>query len=431
MLTAEQNELLTRIGPGTPCGELMRRYWHPIAAMSELEGQKWNKRIRLLGEDLVLFKDREGRFGLITEQCPHRRASLAFGIPTKDGIRCPYHGWEFARSGECLAQPNEPEKSQFRHKVKTPAYAVEEQCGVIWAYLGPAETKPLVPRLDGFVREGTIRMLGRAIVPCNWLQIMENSLDPVHTEWLHGHTWEFIKEQKGQGQKVAISSHHEKIAFREFAHGITKHRLLTGQSEECDDWKIGHPIVFPNILSVGAGDERVDSRYYAFQIRVPVDDTHTMHLWFTAYVPPKAAKVPQHLLEKVVTYNVPFKDENGDYILDNVDAQDMMAWITQGPIADRTIENLGASDNGIALFRRVLRREIKKVEEGKDPMFTFRDAALNTSIDLPNEGDKHHNAEGMRSWMTRIHAAHSPIIDEVCQIYEAHRPAPKPLRAVG
>jgi 5,5'-dehydrodivanillate O-demethylase len=128
---------------------------------------------------------------------------------------------------------------------------------------------------------------------------------------------------------------------------------------------------------------------------------------------------------------VPFKDQNGDFMMDNVDAQDIMAWITQGPIADRTAENLGASDNGIALYRRVLRREIKKVEEGKDPMFTFRDPAQNKYIDLPNEGDKHHNAEGMRSWMMRIHAAHSPITDEVCKIYEAHRPAPTPLRAVG
>ena len=259
--------------------------------------------------------------------------------------------------------------------MKTPAYAVEEMGGVIWAYLGPAETKPLLPRLDGFVAEGTIRMLGTRVVPCNWLQIMENSLDPVHTEWLHGHTYEFIKEQKGQAQKVAISAHHEKIAFREFDHGITKHRLLTGQSEDCDDWKVGHPIVFPNILSVGAGDERVNSRYYAFQIRVPVDDTHTLHLWYTAYVPPKGAKVAPHLLDKVHTYDVPYKDKNGDFILDNVDAQDIMAWITQGAIADRTSENLGASDNGIALYRRVLRREIKKVEEGLDPMFTFRDPA--------------------------------------------------------
>ena len=193
---------------------------------------------------------------------------------------------------------------------------------------------------------------------------------------------------------MAISAHHEKIAFREFDFGITKHRLLTGQSEDCDDWKVGHPIVFPNILSVGAGDEKFNSRYYAFQIRVPVDDTHTLHLWYTAYVPPKGYEVAPHLLDKVYTYDVPYRDENGDFIMDNVDAQDIMAWITQGTIADRTQENLGASDNGIALYRRVLRREIKKVEEGLDPMFTFRDQANNVRIDLPNEADKHHNARG-------------------------------------
>ena len=431
MLTAEQNEMLTRIGPGTPCGEMMRRYWHPIAAVSEMDG-KWTKRVRLLGEDLVLFKDKKGHFGLITEQCPHRRASLAFGIPTDDGIRCPYHGWAFDHGGQCTEQPNEPAKSSFKSKVKTPAYAVEEMGGVFWAYMGPAESKPLVPRIDGFVHEGTVRMLGRAVVPCNWLQIMENSLDPVHTEWLHGHTYEFVKEQKGQGQKVAISAHHEKIAFREFDAGITKHRLLTGQSEDCDDWKVGHPVVFPNILSVGAGDEKHNSRYYAFQIRVPMDDTHTLHLWYTSYVPPKGAKFPPHLLDKVYTYEVPYLDKNGDYILDNVDAQDITAWITQGAIADRTKEHLGASDNGIALYRRVLRREIKKVEEGVDPMFTFRSPAENVRIDLPNEGDKHHNAEGARSWIMRIHAAHSPIAEDVCRMYESvEQRAPTPLRVVG
>src|ERR1041384_5236828 len=148
-------------------------------------------------------------------------------------------------------------------------------------------------------------------------------------------------------------------------------------------------------------------------------------------MPPKGAKVRSELLDKVHVYDVPLKNERGEYILDNIDGQDMMVWCTQGPIADRTQENLGASDNGIALYRRVLRREIKKVEEGRDPMFTFRAPAQNKYIDLPNEGDKHHNAEGMRSWMMRIHAAHSPIIDEICDLYEAHRPAPKPLRAVG
>ena len=189
-----------------------------------------------------------------------------------------------------------------------------------------------------------------------------------------------MKEQQGKSTKVAISTRHEKIAFREFEHGITKHRLLAGHSEDSDDWRIGHPVVFPNTLSVGNGDEA--SRYYAFQIRVPVDDTHTMHLWYTAYMPPKGETVPQHLLDKVHVYEVPYRDDKGEFILDNIDGQDMMAWISQGAIADRTLENLGASDNGIALYRRVLRREIKKVEEGVDPMFTFRDPGKNVRICL-------------------------------------------------
>jgi len=427
MLTAEQNELLTRVGPGTPCGDMMRRYWHPIAAVSELAGLKWNKRVRLLGEDLVLYRDKQGRMGLITEQCPHRRASLAYGIPTDNGIRCPYHGWEFGHAGQCLEQPNEPEKSSFKNKVATPAYSVEGMGGMFWAYMGPAESKPLLPRIDGFVTDGTIRMLGRTLIPVNWLQIMENSLDPIHTEWLHGHTYEFIREQQGKGHKVAISTRHEKIAFREFEHGITKHRLLAGHSEEGDDWKIGHPVVFPNILSVGNGDET--SRYYAFQIRVPADDSHTLHLWYTAYVLPKGMKVAPELLDKVHVYDVPLKGADGEYIMDNIDGQDMAVWCTQGPIADRTKENLGASDNGIALYRRVLRREIKKVEQGVDPMFTFRDKTRNSRIDLPNERKKHHNSEGARSWIMRTHAAYSPIAEDVIRMYEGVKPGP--LRAVS
>src|SRR5271157_5172881 len=113
MLTAEENDVLTRIGPGTRMGDLMRRYWHPIAAAGEMD-ERWTKRVRLLGEDLVLFKDRAGRFGLIAEQCPHRRASLAYGIPTEQGIRCPYHGWMYDRNGQCIEQPNEPEGSSFK-----------------------------------------------------------------------------------------------------------------------------------------------------------------------------------------------------------------------------------------------------------------------------------------------------------------------------
>lgn len=411
MLTAEINEQLTRVGPGTPMGNLMRRYWQPIAAANELE-TAWTKRVRLLGEDLVLFRDRAGKRGLIAEQCPHRRASFAQGIPTENGIRCPYHGWEFSHQGKCLSQPNEPDNCAFRDKVTTPAYPVEELGGLLFAYLGPLPA-PLLPRFDGFVAEGAIRMMGRALLPVNWLQIMENSLDPIHTEWLHGHQYEFQKEQ--EGVKVAISTRHLKIDFKEFTYGITKHRLLEGHAEDGDDWRIGHPIVFPNMLAVGNGDEK--TRYYSFQIRVPVDDDHTMHLWYNAYLPPKDAVVPKHLTDKVHTYNVPFKDAHGEFIMDNIDGQDMMAWISQGPIADRTRENLGSSDKGVAMYRRVLRRELQKIADGQEPMGIVRDPAINQRIDLPNERKKHHNSDGFTSFMLRTHAKYSPIADELVKIY--------------
>jgi 5,5'-dehydrodivanillate O-demethylase oxygenase subunit len=410
--SVEHNKTLTQVGKGTPMGELMRRYWQPMAAAEDMKNA-WTKRVRLLGEDLVLFKDRQGRLGLIAEQCPHRRASFAFGIPTQDGIRCPYHGWEYSAEGKCLNQPNEPDNCAFRDKVATDAYPVQELGGVLFAYLGPLPA-PLLPRFDGFVVEGAIRMLGRVVLPVNWLQIMENSLDPIHTEWLHGHQHEFQKEQ--EGIKVAISAHHLKIDFKEFEFGITKHRLLEGHSESDDDWKVGHPIVFPNMLAVGNGDEK--SRYYAFQIRVPVDDTHTLHLWYTAYMPPQGAVVPPHLLEKVHTYEVPYQDAQGNYIMDNVDGQDMMAWISQGAIADRSKENLASTDRGVAMYRRTLRRELKKMEQGLDPMALVRDPVRNARIDLPNEKKKHHNSDGFTSFMMRTHARFSPIAPDLSKIFD-------------
>lgn len=414
MESAKQNKLLTEVGKGTPMGNLMRRYWQPIGALVDMDN-KWTRRIRLLGEDLVLFKDRQGRLGLIAEQCPHRRASFAHGIPTQDGIRCPYHGWEYNAQGKCLNQPNEQDKCAFRDKVSTDAYPVEEMGGMLFAYMGP-QPQPLLPRWDGFVAQGTIRMMGRTILPINWLQIMENSLDPVHTEWLHGHHYEFLKEQ--EGVKVAISTRHLKIDFKEFEYGMTKHRLLEGHSEDGDDWKIGHPIVFPNMLAVGNGDD--NSRYYSFQMRVPVDDTHTMHLWFNAYVPPKGVEVPQHLLDRVHTYEVPFKDETGEFIVDNVDGQDMMAWISQGAIADRTQENLGATDKGVVMYRRMLKREMEKVATGIDPMGLVRDSSKNKCIDLPNEKKKHHNSDGFTNFMMRTHAKYSPIANDLSQLFEPH-----------
>jgi 5,5'-dehydrodivanillate O-demethylase len=411
MLTVEENNQLTRVGAGTPMGELMRRYWHPIAALSEMN-DRWTKRVRLLGEDLVLYKDRSGSFGLIAEFCPHRNVSFAYGIPETDGIRCAYHGWKFNGAGACIDQPNEPDGSTFKEKNSTKAYPVQELGGLLWAYLGPAPA-PQIPRYDGFVAPGAIRMVGSAVINCNWLQIMENSVDPVHTQWLLGKLYEFINEKNGV--KVAISKHHVKIGFDEFKHGIIKRRLLAGQPETVSDWKDGHPVVFPTILAVGSGGGLW--KQYVFQIRVPMDDTHTLHLWYHAYIPPEDAVVPQHLLDEIAYYDVPIKDDKGEYMLDFIHAQDIMAWETQGPIADRSRESLGWSDSGVTMFRKMLKRELKKVEAGEDPMNVFRDAADNAVIELPLEKFKEHFSDGFESLLRRHMASFSPIAEDLIKVF--------------
>lgn len=410
MESEDQNKLMTQVGPGTPCGELLRRYWHPIAAVEELDDRA-TKPVMLLGEKLALFRDKQGQYGLIQEHCPHRLASFAYGFVTDRGIRCPYHGWEFDKTGQCVHQPFEQNEA-FCQKTKAKAYPVEELGGLLFAYLGP-EPRPLLPKYDGFMAEGTIRVLGRAVIPCNWLQIVETSLDPVHAEWLHGRHLEYQNEK--EGLKTHISAPHKKIDFKEFEYGITKHRLLEGQSEDSDDWKVGHPIVFPTMLAVGSATP--GRRFYAFQIRVPMDDQNTLHLWYHAYVPPEGAQVPPKLLEKTFIHDVQFM-EDGRHRTDHIDAQDILAWVTQGPIADRTQENLGKSDQGIALYRRMLKREIKKVQQGQEPMGVIREGHSNGVIDLPSEKDKKHFRGSFRTFLKRTHLKFSPIVDKLIDIYE-------------
>ncbi|MEO6380115.1 MAG: Rieske 2Fe-2S domain-containing protein, partial [Caulobacteraceae bacterium] len=172
MLSEDQNVLLTRVGPGTPCGELMRRYWHPIYPEALLRENPVAK-VRILCEDLVLFRDRSGRLGLVQERCPHRGVSLSLGIPQQQGLRCCYHGWLFDTDGKCLETPLEPVNSRMKDHIRAKAYPVEEMGGLIWAYLGPAPA-PLLPRWDLFERPGGFRQILAHKLPCNWLQAMEN-----------------------------------------------------------------------------------------------------------------------------------------------------------------------------------------------------------------------------------------------------------------
>jgi 5,5'-dehydrodivanillate O-demethylase oxygenase subunit len=334
MLTEEENERLTRVGPGTPMGDLMRRYWHPIAASAQLR-ERGVRPIRLLGENLVLFRDRGGRLGLVAERCAHRLVKLEYGYVTGAGIRCPYHGWTYDVQGRCVDQPGEPAGSTFKDKVTIGAYPVEELAGLVFAYLGP-QPAPLLPRWDRLVWDGVYRVAGFITIPCNWLQTMENTPDPIHTEYLHGHFFTHWLEQQGfppdhPAWRLArgFSTHFVAYDHAIGGYGIERKRLLEGQTGDNDTWTSMPPLVFPNIhLTSGGGRHN-------FGWRVPLDDTHTGEVFLRIFDPGAEAEVPR---QDVVPYmEIPVVDEAGNWLrLDAVTGQDARAWATHGEITDRS-----------------------------------------------------------------------------------------------
>jgi 5,5'-dehydrodivanillate O-demethylase oxygenase subunit len=362
VITQEENERLTQTGAGTPGGELLRRYWHPVAAAVDLEREKVVP-VRVLGENLVLYRSLKGEVGLIQERCPHRSASLAYGIPDDDGLRCSYHGWCFDPAGECVSMPYDDVSggTTFRDSIRIASYPVQELGGLIFAYLGP-EPAPLLPRWDLLVAEDKVRQIQVTHLPCNWLQCQENSLDPVHFEWLHARQSNYVAA-KGGLPPVMNPLRHLKIAFDLFEFGIMKRRLLEGEDPETSpDWNVGHPILFPNMLAGGG-----------LQIRVPEDDTHTLHFLYNLR-DREPGEAPQTV---VPAYDLPWEDEDGRLVIQRVVNQDFSAWIQQGAVAPRTLERLSKSDAGIAMFRRWLSENIAKVEAGEDPGGLIRDPAMN------------------------------------------------------
>ena len=414
MLTVEQNQRLTQVGAGTPMGNLLRRYWHPIAAISQMKDRD-TLPVKILGEELVLYRDLSGTVGLITARCPHRNMSLVYGIPTACGLRCAYHGWLFDETGQCIEQPYEDTENpegRFKDKIVTPAYKVAELGGMFFGYLGP-DPVPVLPPWDLFVMDGVMREVCFAVVPCNWVQIMENSLDPVHVEWLHQNMRNYVMDKLGTPEKKRTRQSHQKVGFDVFEHGIVKRRVLEGGTEEEEDWTVGHPVVFPNILKSGSASAP------AFQIRVPMDDESTAYWWYRCYTEVSGVPIEPQAPDEIPYYTapVPQLDPSGlpqwD-VLDNNSGQDIVAWITQGAITDRTHENLGRSDKGVVLYRKMLEEAAQAVEAGEDPVNVIRDLSVNR-IDLPIEkaklrGRAGNMAKGARSGNT---TKYSPILKEL------------------
>ena len=367
-MEASVNEKLTRVGPGTPMGALMRRYWQPIAAVAELDDHP-TKPVRLLGEDLVLYKDLSGRYGLIERHCPHRRADLSYGIVEACGLRCSYHGWRYDHEGRCVEQPFEemsnPE-SRYKDRIRVNAYPVEAKRGLLWTYLGPLPA-PLVPNWEPFTWGNGFVQIVFSEVPCNWLQCQENSIDPVHFEWLHENWVQRMRNREGRN-----APKHLKLDFEEIEYGIVYKRVREDTDERNPFWTVGRVCLWPNALFTGNH----------FEWRVPIDDTKTLSVgWFFTRVPREREPYVQ---AKIPSWTAPVVDPaTGRNITSHIMNQDFIGWIGQGEIADRTKEHLGASDRGIVMMRRRLLDDIDRIAKGQEPKAVIRDAAINQCVQLP------------------------------------------------
>lgn len=356
MVTREENERMTRIGPGTPAGTLMRRYWQPLCPLAEVTAEKPVKRVRILGENLVLYRDTTGKLGLVGERCPHRHASLAFGRVDAQGLSCPYHGWKFNAEGSCIATPAEDDRSPIKNEVRISAYPVQHLGGMVFAYMGPLPA-PALPRWDVLAWERGRRWISHyEPLDCNWLQCMENSVDPSHLYLLHG----------SSAHLAPILDHYdEQHDFIVYEYGIMKRRTTPSKSPGGGTQVDQHPLLFPNALRHVAHNRQTKLLRHNLQFRIPIDDTHTQVI-VVNFEPNDKDRSPA---DAVVPVNyIDFRAGEDGYDMSLVPAQDFMAWETQGPIMNRAEEYLGAADRGIVTLRRLLRDQIDIVEKGGTPM---------------------------------------------------------------
>lgn len=388
MISAEENEMMTRVGPETPGGALMRRYWQPAGLTEELDGERAAKAVRLLGEDLVLFRDDQGRYGLVGRKCPHRGVDLAFGRLEDGGIRCPFHGWLFDVKGSCLEQPAEPAGSTFHTKIKHKAYPCQERNGIIFTYMGPGDPPPF-PEYDCLTAPESHTFAFKGMMECNWLQGLEVGLDPTHASFLH-RFFDDLDAGYGENFKAPMSDDSlpltqlmrehpcPDIEFEETDFGIriyTLRKLADGRMHT----RITNQV-FPEAIVVPLSNDMVFTQW-----QVPIDDTHSWwYAIFSAFNEPVNKEVMR--AQRLELYSlpdyVPNKNKGNDYGYDpaeqktltytgmgmDINVHDTWAVESPGPIHDRTQEHLGAGDKVIIAFRRMLLDAIDRVaKDGATP----------------------------------------------------------------
>jgi nitrite reductase/ring-hydroxylating ferredoxin subunit len=398
-MRAEENVRLTRTGPGTPAGDWMRRYWQPVALAEELDGERPLVTPRVLGQDLVLFRDETGRLGLVDRACPHRGADLALARLEDGGLRCVFHGWLFEKGGRCLEMPAEPADSLFPAKVRLGSYPVTQRNGIVWGYLGPGEP-PAFPALDCFEAPTSHTFAWKGFLDCNWLQALEVGIDPAHASYLHrffedgdpreSYGRQFRAASQGTGLPMTkilreYPRPHIDVERTEYGLRLTALRRLDGtglDGERLDGSsthvRITHQV-FPHAFHIPMSADMSITQWH-----VPVDDTSCY--WYAIFTSLGAevdgAEMRRQRVAAVALPDYkPIHNRANGYGYDpreqrtltytglgmDINVHDQWAVEGQGAIQDRTREHLGRSDKGITTYRKLLAEAITRVENGLPP----------------------------------------------------------------
>ncbi|MCB1420709.1 MAG: aromatic ring-hydroxylating dioxygenase subunit alpha [Notoacmeibacter sp.] len=412
MMSQEANDRITRIGPGTAAGAVLRRYWQPAALAEELVSARPVVPVTLLGEKLVLFRDEDGKFGLIGRHCPHRGADMCYGRLEDNGLRCPFHGWHFNRDGQCVEQPAEPEGSRMHENVRTVSYPVVEKNGVIFAWMGPGDPPPF-PALDCFTAPDSHVFAFKGLWECNWLQALEVGIDPAHASFLH----RFLEDEdpaKGYGKQFRDKAAGTDIPMTQILREYPRPEI------HVEDAPHGLRLVALRHLADGRTHVRVTNQLFPEAITIPMSQEMTITQWhvpvddetcywfsmFTSFGKPvdKALMREQRLREHRLPDYAPLKNRANNYGYDpdeqrdrtytgmglDINVHDQWAVESMGAIQDRTQEHLGKSDVGIIRYRRMLRAAIEAVEKGEEanlPMANGTAADVTGPVSVDALGD--------------------------------------------
>ena len=406
MLRKEQNDLLTQTGPGTDCGKLFRSYWLPALLAEELpENDCPPVRVKLLSERLLAFRDSDGRLGLIDEFCAHRGVSLWFGRNEEKGLRCPYHGWKYDVTGQCIDVPSEPEESGYCRKIKLKSYPLIERGGVLWTYMGPSDRQPPLPEWEFATVPDRQRFVSKRIQECNWLQAMEGGIDSSHVSFLHRGDINSDPLFKGaKGNQYNLADARPVFEVVESAGGLYIGARRNAENDQYY-WRITQYVLPSFTMIAPRGNHSVHGHFW-----IPIDDENCW-TWSFDYHPIRNLTDAEtaamrdgkgvHVKCAPGTFR-PVANKDNDYLIDRAaqkagrsysgvegfGMQDTSIQESMGPIVDRTKENLVSTDNGIIMARHRLLRSIKALmEKGEIPpgVDTAHQQVRSAAVVLPRD----------------------------------------------